>query len=131
VRAQVGLEHANDYYNVDYVSFVTVMFNNTLPVSASPINQKFGTVAVGSKKAETILVTNNQTSTLDVSSVTVSGADPGDFPAKSTCGSSLKAGFECTITVTFTPAATGARTATLDIKDAAGTQTVQLSGTGK
>jgi len=127
----IAVLNANDYYNVDYVSFVTVLFNDTLPVSVSPINQNSGTVAVGSKKAETILVTNDELSTLDISSVTVSGADPGDFPAKSACGKSLKAGFECLITVTFTPAATGARTATLNINDSAGTQTVQLTGTGK
>jgi len=51
--------------------------------------------------------------------------------AEATCGTSRKAGWDCTITVTFTPAATGARSATLNIKDALGTQTVQLSGTGK
>jgi len=55
----------------------------------------------------------------------------GDFSAKSTCGSSRKAGWDCTITVTFDPTATGARSATLNIKDAVGTQTVQLAGTGK
>jgi hypothetical protein len=127
----IAVLNADTYYNVDYVSFVTVMFNNTLPVSVSPLAQNFGTVAVGSKKAETILVTNDQTTALTIDKVTVTGTDPGDFPAKSACGSSLKAGFECLITVTFTPAATGARTATLNITDSVGTQTVQLSGTGK
>ena len=127
----IAVLNADNFAVGDYVTYVTVLHNATQPVSVSPINQKFGTVAVGSKKAETVLVTNNQTSTLDITSVTVSGTDPGDFPAKTACGSSLKAGFECLLTVTFTPTATGARTATLNIKDAAGTQTVQLSGTGK
>jgi hypothetical protein len=43
----------------------------------------------------------------------------------------VKGGWDCTITVTFTPTVTGARSATLNIKDAVGTQVVQLSGTGK
>jgi hypothetical protein len=49
----------------------------------------------------------------------------------SACGLSRKAGWDCTITVTFTTTATGVRTATLNIKDAVGTQTVQLVGMGK
>jgi len=91
----------------------------------------FKAQAVGTSKTATVLVTNDQTTTLTIDNVTVGGADPGDFPAKSACKSSLNAGFECTISVTFKPTATGTRTATLNIKDSAGTQTVQLSGTGK
>jgi hypothetical protein len=121
----------NDVYGGLNGSFVTVMQNSTQPVSVSPLNLNCGTVAVGSKKAETVILTNDQSTALAIDSVTVAGTDPGDFPAKSTCGSSVKGGWDCTITVTFTPAATGARTATLNIKDAVGTQTVQLSGSGK
>ena len=111
--------------------FISVMFNSTQPVSVSPLNVKYGTVTVGLKKLETVVLTNNQSTSLAITSVTLGGTDPGDFSAKSTCGTSRKAGWDCTITVTFTPAATGARSATLKIKDAVGTQTVQLSGTGK
>jgi hypothetical protein len=112
-------------------SFVSVMFNATQPVSVSPLNMKYGSVTVGLKKAATVILTNDQSTSLAISSITLGGTDPGDFSAKSTCGSSRKAGWDCTITVTFTPKATGARNATLNIKDAVGTQTVQLSGTGK
>ena len=112
-------------------SFVSVMFNSTQPVSVSPLNLNCGSVAVGSKKAETVILTNDRSTSLAISSVTVAGTDPGDFPAKSACKSSVKGGWDCTITVTFTPTVTGARSATLNIKDAVGTQVVQLSGTGK
>ena len=61
----------------------------------------------------------------------VVGTGPGDFSAKSGCGTSRKAGWDCTITVTSTPTVTGVRSATLNIKDAVGTQTVQLVATGK
>jgi hypothetical protein len=66
-----------------------------------------------------------------ISSVALGGADAGDFSEESTCGTSRKAGWDRTITVTFKRTATVARTATLNIEDAVGTQTVQLSGTGK
>jgi hypothetical protein len=124
----------NDNYgagNSSWVNFVTVMQNGAQPVSVSPLDLNCGTVAVGSKKAETVVLTNDQNTALAIDKVTVAGTDPSDFPSKSACGSSLKGGWECTITVTFTPQATGARTATLNITDAEGTQTVQLSGTGK
>jgi hypothetical protein len=112
-------------------NFISVMFNSTQPVSVSPLNVNYGSVTVGAKKAETVILTNNGTTSLAISSVTLGGTDPGDFSEKSTCGSSRKAGWDCTITVTFLPTATGARTATLSIKDTVGTQTVELSGTGK
>src|SRR5260370_41682865 len=69
--------------------------------------------------------------TLVITTVTRSGTAPGDFRETSNCGSSRKAGWDCTITATFKPTATGARTATLNNKDVVGTQMEQLSGTGK
>ena len=86
---------------------------------------------MGVAKAETVILTNNQSKSLAISSITLGGTNPGDFSEKSTCGSGRKAGWDCTTTVTFTATATGARTATLNIKDAVGTQVVQLSGTGQ
>lgn len=112
-------------------SFVSIMLNATQPISISPLNVNYGSVTVGAKKAETVILTNDQKTSLAITSVTLGGTDPGDFTAKSACGSSRKAGWDCTITVTFLPTVTGARTAILSIKDAVGTQTVQLSGTGK
>jgi hypothetical protein len=112
-------------------NFVNTLLNSGLPVSVSPLLVNYGSITVGAKKAETVILTNNQSSTLSISGVTVGGTDAGDFTAKSACGSSRKAHWDCTITVTFAPTVTGARTATLSIKDAVGTQSVQLNGTGK
>ena len=81
-------------------------------------------MALGGSKALTVLLTNNQTTSLAITSITVAGS--GDFTAKSNCGSALKAGWECTITVTAKPTVLGAQTATLSIKEGVGTQTVQL-----
>jgi hypothetical protein len=107
------------------------MFNSTQPVSVSPLKVNYASVTVGAKKAETVILTNNQKTSLAITSVTLGGTDPGDFSETNTCGTSRKAGWDCTITVDFKPTATGARSATLTIKDGAGTQTVQLAGTGK
>ena len=127
----IAVLNDDDFAVVTYISFVTVMQNSTQPVSVSPLNLVFKAQTVGTSKTATVIVTNDQSSLLTINSITLGGTDPGDFSETSTCKSSLKAGWDCTITVKFTPTATGARTATLSIKDAVGTQTVQLSGTGK
>jgi hypothetical protein len=112
-------------------SFVTEMLNASQPVSVSPLTVNYGAVTVATKKAATVILTNDQKKPLAITSITLGGTDPGDFTETSNCGTSRKAGWDCTITVTFTPTVTGARTATLSILDAVGTQTVQLNGTGK
>jgi hypothetical protein len=127
----IAVLNDDDFAIATLISFVTVMQNSTLPVSVSPLNMVFKAQAVGTSKTATVVVTNDQTTALTINSVTVGGTDPGDFGATSACKSSLKAGWDCIITVKFTPAATGARSATLSIKDSAGTQTVQLNGTGQ
>src|SRR6202023_2888191 len=57
----------------------------------------------------------------------------GDFSQTNTCGASVAAGGSCTVSVVFTPTATGSRTGTLTITDSASNspQTVSLSGTGQ
>ena len=76
-------------------------------------------------------VTNTGSAALVVTSVTIGGTNPGDFGQTTTCAT-VAPGASCTISVTFRPTATGARTATLSIADnaAASPQTVALSGTG-
>ena len=117
--------------NNSFLNFLTVMLNSSEPVSVSPLTVNYGSLAVGAKKAQTVILTNNQDKSLAISGIMLGGIDASDFSEKSTCGSSRKAGWNCTITVTFTPTVTGTRTATLSIKDAVGTQTVQLNGLGK
>jgi hypothetical protein len=111
---------------------VTMLLNRTLPVSVSPISITYASRAVGTSNSQTVVVTNDLSSTLSISSITLAGADPADFSFKSACGTSLKTGAHCTITVTFKPTVGGIRTASLVIADNApgGSQTVQLSGEG-
>jgi hypothetical protein len=112
-------------------NFISIMLNATQPVSISPLDVVYKAQAVGTKKTATVLLTNDQNTALAIDGISIGGADAGDFSETSTCKTSVKAGWDCTITVTFKPSATGARTATLSIKDTVGTQTVQLNGTGK
>ena len=83
---------------------------------------------------ENIVLTNTGASTLTVSSLTFTGGNPTDFALSPTspCGTSVAAAGTCTIGVTFTPSAAGARTANLSIADSStdSPQIVALSGTG-
>jgi len=54
----------------------------------------------------------------------------GDYAMSSSCGSTLAAGASCSITITFLPQGTGARSGIVTITDNAGTQRISLSGVG-
>jgi hypothetical protein len=104
-------------------------------VVLSPTSLTFAAQKVGTTSgAKTVTLTNNLTTTLTITSITFTGANPGDFASPTnTCGGSLAAKATCKINVTFTPTAKGARTATTDVNDSANNspQTVSLAGTGK
>ncbi len=100
----------------------------------TPTTLKFPSTVVGSSSAaKVVTLKNTGTATLDISGITISGADKTSFTDTTTCGSTLAAGKSCTISVTFKPAVAGALTATLNVADNAtgSPQTVALSGTGK
>ena len=103
-------------------------------VSLSPNTLSFGTQPVATTSAAQTLTLNNGGSVpLSISGLTITGTNAGDFARiADTCGSSLAGGGNCTIGVTFTPSATGQRTATLTITDNAsgGPQTATFTGTG-
>jgi hypothetical protein len=77
--------------------------------------------------AQSITLTNYGTAALSITSIATSG----DFSQADTCGSSLAILASCTVSVTFTPTAAGARAGTLSKDNALGSpQAVSLSGTG-
>ena len=96
----------------------------------TPTSLDFGSqlVTTTSSPAKTITLKNNGNLVLNITSITGSG----DFAETNTCGASVPAGMTCTISVTFTPTATGARTGTITITDNANgsPRTVALTGTG-
>jgi hypothetical protein len=102
-------------------------------VSLSPTSLAFGSQPVGTPStAQTLTLSNTGSTALSITSLAMTGTNASDFAQTTTCGSSVAAGSNCTISVTFTPAASGSRTASVSITDnASGSpQTVSLSGAG-
>ena len=105
-------------------------------LSASSIN--FGNQPINTASAaQTVTVTNTGTINLSILTVALGGTNASDF-AKSadTCtGAAVPPSHTCTVSVTFTPAATGTRSGMLTFTDnnnnvAGSTQAVALSGVG-
>jgi hypothetical protein len=98
-----------------------------------PIGVNFGDQKVGtSSHPEPFTFSNEGTVALNISSIAFGGANPGDFSQTNNCPSSLAAGGHCVIQVTFTPTATGARSAELQVSDDAipSPQQAGVGGTG-
>lgn len=98
-------------------------------VTLSTASLNFSGVVVSVLGApQSVTLTNSGGGTLTISGITSSS----DYPFTTTCGATLGAGANCTITVRFQPTASGQRGATLSIADnAAGSpHNVALSGVG-
>jgi hypothetical protein len=112
----------------------TVTGTGSLPtVSFSPSSLTFANQLPGTPSLpQTVILTNTSSVLLSINSVTLTGANPGDYSQINTCGVTLAAGLTCTITVTFTPSTTGTRTATVTVSDtvSGGSSTFNLTGTG-
>jgi hypothetical protein len=103
----------------------------SLPVTLSATSMDFGLQPVMSATTRSVTLTNTGAAALGISSI----AAGGDFATTDNCPRSpetLAAGAACGITVTFTPSSgNGAVTGAVTVIDDAGTQTVQLSGSGQ
>jgi len=99
------------------------------PTAAAFASQTVGTTSA----AKTLTLSNAGGGLATVNGLTMGGSNPGDFARSGTCslGTALGAGASCSITLAFTPSATGARSATLTVStDAGAVPVVALSGTG-
>src|SRR3989441_1258037 len=109
-------------------------------VTLAPTNLAFGTQRLSTTSpAQTVTLTNSGTATLSITSIALAGSNPGDFAVAGSgvapcplAGGPVAASASCAFTVTFTPAATGGRAATVTITDDApgSPQSVSLTGTG-
>jgi pimeloyl-ACP methyl ester carboxylesterase len=101
---------------------------NLSPTSLSFSSQGLGTTSA----AATVTLSNPGNVALSITSIAIAGTNAGDFAQSNTCGSSVAAGRNCTVNVTFTPTATGTRNATLSFMDNAANspQTISLTGAG-
>ncbi|HWD79203.1 MAG TPA: discoidin domain-containing protein [Kribbella sp.] len=110
---------------------------NTVPLSgtgvapgpiltANPGSLPFPDTSVGSASSgQTVTVTNSGTSSASVSGV----ASTGDFSQTNNCGT-LAVGASCTVTVTFRPTASGARTGSVSVSSNANNSPTSISLTG-
>jgi len=105
-------------------------FTLGVPVlSINPVSLTFASQNIGTSSAARIVtLSNTGNGVLNISGIVVSG----EYAKTSTCGATLAAGANCTISVTFTPTASGARIGTMTITSNAATSpsTVSLNGTG-
>lgn len=102
-------------------------------VTLSPNKLSFGNQQIGSASAaQATTLQNIGRSTLVITNIAITGPNPGDFAQTNNCGTTVAVGASCTFTATFTPTASGNRSATLNITDNAGgsPQHVNLAGTG-
>jgi hypothetical protein len=95
----------------------------------SPASLVFSLQQIGtSSAAQAVTLTNNGNAALNVGSILITG----DFAQINNCPATLAPISSCTISVTFTPAASGTRNGTLTISDNAqgSPQAMTLTGTG-
>jgi hypothetical protein len=102
--------------------------------SLSPTSLTFPDQSINTSSAtQTVSLTNAGGSPLTITSIRITGTNSGDFTQANGCGAPLAANAKCMVTVTFKPAATGARSAGIVVttNDPANpTPTVPLNGNG-
>jgi hypothetical protein len=115
---------------VDILGHTVITLLNTGVVSFSPTAPlNFGDQRVGStSKAQIITLTNTGRAELKVKSMKASA----EFGLTSSCGSTVAAGANCTISATFSPTKKAAALGTISIIDNASSkpQVIELLGTG-
>ncbi len=98
----------------------------------APASWSFGAQPVGTASIpKKIVLANKGSATVTVTKVSITGANPADFAQTNTCAA-VASGASCFITVTFTPTATGNRSAQVAVYDNDGgsPQTAALTGSG-
>ena len=99
-------------------------------LSSGGIN--FGNQQVGvASGQQPITITNQGSASLNVTNLAITGANAADFAVSGVCPA-IAPGGNCTVNITFTPTASGQRSATLQVTDNANgsPQSVALQGTG-
>lgn len=105
-----------------------------ISLSATSINFIAAQLLNTSSAPHTLTLSNTGVAALVFSSISLGGANAGEFTSGGTCvvGTPVAPGASCTVTTTFRPTAAGARTATLAIaSNAAGSPlSIGISGNG-
>jgi hypothetical protein len=120
------------YGNVAGGQFVIQLSGTGIPGGAIvllPTSMNFGSSSIGiaTTPAQNVTISNTGGVSVAVQSPTVTG----DFSiVANTCSAALAPNYGCTVSITFTPSASGARAGIFSISDSSGTQTASLSGAG-
>jgi len=98
----------------------------TLPITSLG----FGTIATGSSATQSVTLNSTGTAALPISNFSFTGTGATSYSQANNCGTSLAVGTSCTISVTFKPATTGTKSASLVFTPGSGlsTTSVTLSG---
>jgi hypothetical protein len=89
------------------------------PLEADPAKGDLGVVPIGDTSPEqTVQLKNTGITPLTVTSASVTGVDAADFTATATAcvGTTLAPGASCSVSLSFSPTATGDRTASLTVR---------------
>jgi hypothetical protein len=103
-------------------------------VTFSPASLNFGNQPVGiGSSPQVATLTNSGSLPLTITSIQITGANSGDFGQTNNCPSSMPPNSNCSINVTFTPAAAGNRSAAVSVTDnvPGSPQSLPLTGTGQ
>jgi hypothetical protein len=89
-----------------------------------------GSITAGTSGSATVTLTDTGTAALNITSISLSGANANFFGNNTTCGTTLAVNAACTFNISFSPLVTGSYAATLNVpNNSSGAQSVALSGT--
>ena len=108
------------------------LWAQTPGISFSPSSVNYGNVNLGTSSTQLITVTNTGSANLNITTISLGGTNRLDFKQTTTCKQIVVSGGTCSITVTFTPALAGTRSATMDVNDnvTGSPQALSLTGVG-
>src|SRR5271165_1767715 len=132
-QANLQLPSGDGRRYADFDIWFWLVSQPVVTLSASALSFSTPQVVGTTSSAQSVTLTNNSKTTpltFPGPGINVSGLNAADFKVTNTCGTTVPPGASCTITVTFTPAATGTRTAQVNISESADTNPLVITLTG-
>jgi len=134
-QANLRLPTGDGRRYADFEMWFWLVSQPAVTLSATAINFSTPQTVASASAPQSVTLTNNSATTaltFPGAGINVTGANAADFKVTNTCGTSVAPGASCTITVIFTPAAVGTRTAQINITESADSNplVITLTGTG-
>jgi len=111
---------------------VSLIGTGTIAQTSVGWSVALGSAAVGTSVSQSFTITDVGTVPLTIGTLSIGGSNAADFSQTNNCAVSISPGGFCTVTVTFTPSATGSRFASLIIPEDGGgfALGLRITGTG-